>query len=70
MARPVLIPIDDYRELSLLAWSRHERTIPAREALALYEAYWRFVDVQGMSERERRLIDDLAREYGNGVLNV
>ncbi|HZR02940.1 MAG TPA: hypothetical protein VFA81_07200 [Burkholderiales bacterium] len=65
-----MIDIDQYPNLALLCWNRAERTISEQEALALYEANWRFVDVEGLSAHERALIDRLVREVGNAVLLV
>jgi len=40
------------------------------EALALYEANWRFVDPARLSKEERALIDRLVTNVGRGVLLV
>lgn len=64
------IRIDDYPELALLAWNRVVRDVAEDEALALYEANWRFVDAEHLLPAERALIDRLAHQYGHGVLNV
>ncbi len=59
----------DYAELARLAWNRDPfRPIPGEEALALYEANWRHVDVASLSARERRLIETLAERFGGGHL--
>ena len=56
-------------ELARLAWNRDPaRPIPGREALALYEANWRHVDVAALTPAERRLIGDLANRFGHGHL--
>lgn len=68
--QPDILHIDDYPELALLGWNRAVRDIEGDEALGLYEANWRFVDVVHMPEHERKLLERLVREYGNGVLNV
>lgn len=65
-----MICIDDYPELALLAWNRAVRNISGEEALALYEANWRFVDQTRMTDKERDLIARLVRQYGHGVMNV
>lgn len=64
------IHIDDYPELALLAWNRVVREVDEDEALALYEANWRFVDVQRLTTKEKALIDRLVQQYGHGVLHV
>ncbi|MCW5622904.1 MAG: hypothetical protein KIS79_17465 [Burkholderiales bacterium] len=65
-----MILIDQFPNLALICWNRADRTVSEAEALALYEANWRFVDVQNMPERERALIERLVRDHGNGVLLV
>lgn len=65
-----IICIDDYPQLAVLAWNRAVRDIDGEEALALYEANWRFVDEAAMTAHERVLLDRLVRQYGRGVLNV
>lgn len=66
MLRPV-----DYPQLTLITWSRDaQQLIDEAEALALYEANWRFVDEPSLTPAERQLIDRLVRDYGAGVLNV
>jgi hypothetical protein len=65
-----MVKVDDYPNLALIAWNRRARVIEDAEALALYEANWRFVDVSGMSADEKALIERLVVEYGNGVLLV
>ena len=62
--------IDDYPELALLAWNRVIRDIDGEEALALYEANWRFVDCARLIPQEQALIDRLTKQYGHGVMNV
>ena len=62
--------VEDFPGLKLLCWSRRPLSITRREAFALYERNWRFVDAAGMPEHERALIDGLAREFGNGVINA
>lgn len=66
-----LIEIDRYPELKLLGWQRKgQRFIDERDALALYEANWRFVDAEHLIPREAALIRQLADRHGFGVLNV
>lgn len=67
----LMIEIDRFPELKLLSWQRSgERLIDEREALALYEANWRFVDGEHLISREADLIRQLAERHGHGVLNV
>ena len=65
-----MINVDDYPNLSLIAWNRQRRLITEEEALALYEANWRLVDVMNLTAVEQGLIDRLVRTHGKGVLLV
>jgi hypothetical protein len=65
-----MVKVDDYPNLALIAWNRNERVIEEAEALALYEANWRFVDIESMPPAEKALLERLGIEYGNGVLLV
>ncbi len=56
--------------MKLLCWSRRHRFVTTRDAFALYERNWRFVDEKHLGEHERTLIRRLAKRYGEGVLNV
>lgn len=58
------IDVREYPELALLCWNRVDRFVRAREAFALYRRYWRFVDANHLSTRERALIDRLTQRYG------
>lgn len=62
--------IDNYPQLSLLAWNRVIRVIDDDEAFALYERNWRFVEAERFNANEAALIEELKIKYGNGVLNV
>jgi hypothetical protein len=65
-----IIP-NDYPQLKSLLLDR-EPTCPisAKEAFALYERNWRFVDVRQLTEDETQLVRDLTAAYGNGVVLV
>ena len=65
------IHIADYPQLRNIIWNRPgATTIDAREAFALYEANWRFVDHNAMPLHERLLIEQLKQEVGKGVMYV
>ena len=66
-----MVRLADFPQLRLLAWNRHdEDMLDEREALAIYEAHWRFVDQGHLDEPERALIARLVAQFGNGVLLV
>ncbi|TPI41641.1 hypothetical protein FJW07_03775 [Mesorhizobium sp. B3-1-9] len=63
-----IIPAE-FPELQALAWNRDVTCpIPAKEAFALYERNWRFVDQKHLTAREKLLIMKLADEFGHGIL--
>jgi len=66
----VVIRPRDYPMLADIAWNLHEEYIPARNALALYERNWRFVDLERMQARERALLHDLAERFGSGLIHA
>jgi transcriptional regulator with XRE-family HTH domain len=65
-----LVHIDDYPQLAQLAWNRAVRDIAGEDALALYEANWRFVEPDELTVHETALIERLKEKFGSGVLNV
>ena len=65
------VQVRDYPQLHLLCWNRPADTVlDGRDALALYERNWRFVDEGALTDDERHLIDALVAAHGGGVLNV
>ena len=61
----------DFPELANLVWNRDiGKPITGEEALALYERNWRHVDKDNLTQAERELILNLAKEFGNGILLV
>ena len=65
-----MVRVADYPNLALLCWNIKAPCVTRRNAFALYERNWRLVDVAGAPEHERVLIDDLAREFGRGLINA
>ena len=59
-----------FPNVKLLCWNRAAAFLTGRDAFAVYERNWRFVDSGNMPEDERALIRRLAEKYGRGVLNV
>ena len=63
--------VENYAQLRDLCWNRPTDTVlEGRDALAIYERNWRFVDRDALTEAEQALLDRLVARYGNGVLNV
>ena len=65
-----MVRVSDYPNLALLCRGIKSPYITRRIAFALYERKWRMVDVASAPEQERALIDNLAREFGQGVINA
>ncbi len=66
-----MITLSDYPQLKLIAWHRAtDSAVTEVEALALYEANWRWIDERTLTSEERKLIEQLKQTVGKGVLNV
>ena len=66
-----MIRLSDFPQLRMLAWNRPaEAEVDEAEALALYEANWRFVEPETMNEAEVALLRRLVQEQGAGLLLV
>ena len=64
-----MVRVAECPNLKLLCWNIDAPYVTRRDAFALYERNWRLVDISGAPEHERTLIDDLAREFGRGLIN-
>jgi hypothetical protein len=65
-----MVKINQYPQLKLIAWNRHNEFIDDAEALELYEVNWRFIDQENLLPQEQSLINMLVNKCGNGVLHV
>lgn len=66
-----MIRLADFPQLRMLAWNRPaEAEVDDAEALALYEANWRFVEPETLNEAEVALLRRLVQEQGAGLLLV
>ena len=65
-----MVRVADYPNLNLLCWSFEAHFVTRRNAFSLYERNWRWLDVAGAPEHERALIEELAREFGRGLINA
>ena len=66
-----MIKISDYPQLSFIAWNRRNNILVSEEeTLSLYEANWRWVEEELLTESEITLIEMLAKNIGSGILNV
>lgn len=65
------VALNQYPQLRKLAWHINGVTsIPAKDALNLYERNWRHVDKAQMGAEEKILLNTLVETYGNGCLLV
>jgi transcriptional regulator with XRE-family HTH domain len=68
---PESIELAAYPELRRLAWhARGLTTLTPEEAFNIYERNGRHLDLQGMSEGERLLLQALIHQFGKGQLLV
>lgn len=66
-----MIRLADYPQLRMLAWQRQaDAVLDDAEALALYEANWRFIDGPSLMPCEADLIARLIKDQGAAVLLV
>ncbi|TDP81115.1 hypothetical protein [Oharaeibacter diazotrophicus] len=62
----MIVPTE-FPELAALVWNGDpDRPMHPRDALTLYERYWRFVDRDRLTDRETTLIRRLVADYGRG----
>jgi len=65
------VRVENFTQLRDLCWNRSANTeLDGRDALAIYERNWRYVDKDALDGEERNLLNVLVARYGNGVLNV
>ena len=66
------IPIDvaSYPTLAQLCWNLAEPCLSRRDAFAMYERNWRWIDAAGTPAHERAFIVSLAEEFGGGLINA
>ena len=63
-----LIDRNQYPELDLMLWDNASPYIEKKEAFHIYERRFHFIDFNKISKQEKKLIQELADEFGNGVL--
>lgn len=66
----VLIDLALYPGLGLLCWNLATPRITRRDAFAIYERNWRWIDQASTPAHERAFIDSLAGEFGGGLINA
>ena len=66
----VWIEVTSYPNLDLLCWNLAAARITRRNAFAVYERNWRWIDAASTPAHERAFIESLAAEFGGGVINA
>ena len=66
----VRIDVASYPNLRLLCWNLAASRVTRRDAFAIYERNWRWIDAANTPPHERALIDSLAAEFGGGLINA
>ncbi len=65
----LVVRVADFPALRDITWSLKDEYLSARDAFALYERNWRFLDSARLSPREAELVHRLAARFGHGVIN-
>ncbi|RJL51950.1 hypothetical protein [Pectobacterium carotovorum] len=66
-----MIKVADYPQMKACAWYlAPEAQFNEREALDFYERNWKYIEQAKLTVDEKQLIERLAKEIGNGFLNV
>ena len=66
----VWVDVTPYPSLKLLCWNLATPRITRRDAFAIYERNWRWIDNASTPAHERAFIDSLAEEFGGGLINA
>lgn len=62
-----LINREQYPQLNQILWDNHAKLIEPERALQAYESRWRYIDEQDFLADEKKLLQQLIAEYGNGL---
>ena len=62
-----MINRNEYPELNQLLWDYHAEFIDPKVAFGVYERRWSYVDNRNISNKEKKLIEKLSKELGNGI---
>ena len=64
------VDVKSYPNLELLCWNLATPRVTRRDAFAIYERNWRWIDAANTPAHERAFIDSLAEEFGGGLINA
>ena len=62
--------VPEHPGLKSICWNLRDQYLTRREAFALYERNWRYLEGTELDKEEAHLIDELRKEYGRGVINA
>ena len=65
-----IIEVAAFPNLALLIWNQDVEYLTRKDAFQLYERNWRHIDEAHLPAHERALIDELALEFGHGVISA
>ena len=65
-----LVDVESCPTLELLCWNLAEPRLTRRDAFAIYERNWRWIDTADTPAHERAFIQSLAEEFGGGLINA
>ncbi len=65
-----LVDLADFPQLQQLCWNLNVEFLTRADALAIYERNWRLIDHASLTPIELKLIQELTRELGNGMVNA
>jgi hypothetical protein len=66
----IRIDVESYPNLKLLCWNLATPRVTRRDAFAIYERNWRWIDAAHTPAHERAFIESLAAEFGGGLINA
>lgn len=62
-----LIDRQEFPELDLIMWDNAQRYVSRREAFAIYEQRWSYLNPDKLTPAEKNLIAELTKECGRGL---
>lgn len=66
--RNITIDASKYPQLKMMLWDRREKKLKERDAFYIYEKNIKFIDNLNIEPSELKLIQNLTKKFGNGVM--
>lgn len=63
--RVLTVDYHSFPELNLYCWNRHDLTLPAEDAFAVYVENWTSIDPNRLQVHELKLVRALNAQFGN-----